>query len=206
MSCRRVKKRGDFVKMLAAERLEKTTRPPKGRPKKTRSRGPLRKWFDAIPVSQGKIHTRRERRQRWFDALRDARQKAPVGTKSRYHLAVQPFAGTERTYLEVHEREPYGSSDPTYKGRRNTYKVKRAFMFVQNGNRAGSREKQGKQRLVMRKLVSIAKAARAMNLVPTEKRGRVWKQELRFLAYQTRELRPKTPPTEPTEGSADPRK
>ncbi len=133
---------------------------------------------------------RKERRQRWFSMLGAARHKAPLGTRSRYRLGTQPFANSERTYLEVPERTPYGSLDPTYKGRRNTFKVKRGFVFVARGNRASAREDWAKKRNVMRVLQSINKRAQALNSVPLPERGRGWAQKLRFLRYLTKELKP----------------
>lgn len=197
MSCRSVKKRGGFQPLSAEELLKHTTRPPKA----SRVKEPpstfrtLRKWFDRIPsVSEekGRIPSRQDRRQRWFGQVASARHQAPKGTRFRYHLALQPFCQAERKIVEVLEREPYGSLDPVYKGRRNTYKVKRGFLFIAEGNRQGMREQHWRARHILQSLRSIEKKARALHLVPLESRDRAWKQSLRFLKYQTRELRPTT--------------
>ena len=192
MSSRSVRKRGGFVPLDAEERLEKTTRPSKARTWKTSVRAVLPRW---------------ERRQTWFGTLHGARSIAPVGTKSNYHLSAQPFGQGERTYLAVPERSRYGSLDPTYKGRRNTYNVKRAFIFVANGSRQRARQDWATKRKVMLKLRSLEKRGKAMDLVPVGERGRQWKQELRFLRYLAKGLKPAPKvgaptPTDNSEGDA----
>jgi hypothetical protein len=146
--------------------------------------------------------SRRERRRSWFDQLHTARHMAPLGTRGRYRLGLNPFGQAPRTVLEMPEREAYGSLDPTYKGRRNTYNVKRNFFFVAKGNRQGARQDWATKRKVMLVLRSLEKRGKAMDMVPVGERGRQWKQELRFLRYLAKDLKPAPTHTHNSEGDA----